>query len=190
MPPQQINERIVCSVTAAVKYDVPANIVLAIAEKEAGKPGRWVKNTNESYDVGWMQFNTNYLKELKQYGITAKDVAASGCYSFDLAAWRLHHHIKNDKGDIWTKAANYHSKTPCYNARYRSDLIKKAVKWADWLEALFKKNANQTVLSPTPQTKEYQKLNTNVSQPEKPYSNAVLQTSYVSRKIMINARKE
>jgi hypothetical protein len=37
-------------------------------------------------------------------------------------------HIRNDKGDLWTKAANYHSRTPQYNAVYRADLMRKASK--------------------------------------------------------------
>ena len=135
--PPQIQERIICSISAAVKYQVPANIVLAVAEKEAGKPGQWVRNSNGTHDVGSMQFNTAYLGELARYGITANDVAASGCYSFDLAAWRLRKHIRNDKGDLWTRAANYHSRTYRYNVVYRADLMVKAVKWADWLEARF-----------------------------------------------------
>lgn len=135
--PPQIQERIVCSISSAVKYQVPANIVLAVAEKEAGKPGQWVRNSNGTHDVGSMQFNTAYLGELARYGITANDVAASGCYSFDLAAWRLRKHIRNDKGDLWTRAANYHSRTYRYNVVYRADLMVKAVKWADWLEARF-----------------------------------------------------
>lgn len=135
--PPQMQERIVCSITAAVKYEIPANIVLAIAEKEAGKPGQWVRNANGTHDVGAMQFNTSYLSDLKRYGITANDVAASGCYSFDLAAWRLRMHLRNDKGDLWTKAANYHSRTRKYNIVYRADLMLKSAKWADWLEARF-----------------------------------------------------
>lgn len=135
--PPQLQERVVCSISAAVKYEVPANIVLAVAEKESGKPGQWVKNSNGTHDVGPMQFNTSYLGDLARYGITANDVAAAGCYSFDLAAWRIRQHIRNDKGDLWTKAANYHSRTPKYNQVYRADLIVKAVKWADWLEARF-----------------------------------------------------
>ena len=135
--PPQIQERIICSISSAVKYQVPANIVLAVAEKEAGKPGQWVRNSNGTHDVGSMQFNTAYLGELARYGITANDVAASGCYSFDLAAWRLRKHIRNDKGDLWTRAANYHSRTYRYNVVYRADLMVKAVKWADWLEARF-----------------------------------------------------
>jgi hypothetical protein len=135
--PPPLQERVVCSISAAVKYEVPANIVLAVAEKEAGKPGQWVKNTNGTHDVGPMQFNTLYLGDLARYGITANHVAAAGCYSFDLAAWRLRQHIRKDKGDLWTRAANYHSRTPHYNAIYRADLMRRAVKWADWLDARF-----------------------------------------------------
>lgn len=135
--PPQMQERVVCSITAAVKYEVPANIVLAVAEKEAGKPGQWVENTNGTHDVGPMQFNTAYLVELRKYGITPQDVAQGGCYSYDLAAWRLRGHLRNDKGDIWTRAANYHSRTPEYNAVYRADLVKRAGKWESWLVARF-----------------------------------------------------
>lgn len=135
--PQVEQERVVCSIMAAVKYEVPVNIVLAVAEKEAGKPGQWVKNTNGTYDVGSMQFNTHYLTDLKKYGITAEDVASEGCYSYDLAAWRLRGHLRHDKHDLWTRAANYHSRTNKYNSIYRADLIRKAAKWQHWLEARF-----------------------------------------------------
>ena len=135
--PPQLQERVVCSIAAAVKYQIPANIVLAVAEKEGGKPGQWVRNTNGTHDVGPMQFNTVYLRDLARYGITPADVAAAGCYAFDLAAWRLRQLIRKDRGDLWTRAANYHSRTPQYNAVYRADLLVKAGRWADWLEARF-----------------------------------------------------
>jgi hypothetical protein len=148
--PPQIQERVVCSISAAIKYEIPANIMLAVAEKEAGKPGQWVRNTNGTHDVGAMQFNTQYLSDLSRYGITANDVAAAGCYAFDLAAWRLRMHIRNDKGDLWTKAANYHSRTHKHNTIYRADLMRKAAKWADWLEARFVTlDVNQAGAMPT-----------------------------------------
>jgi hypothetical protein len=135
--PPQLQERVVCSITAAVKYEVPANIVLAIAEREGGKAGQWVENSNGTHDVGPMQFNTAYLADLAKYGITAQDVAQGGCYSYDLAAWRLRGHIRNDRGDIWTRAANYHSRTPEYNAVYRDAIMKRGAEWESWLEARF-----------------------------------------------------
>ena len=135
LPPSNYQqERIICSITAAEKYEVPANILLAIAEKENGKPGVWVKNTNGTHDIGPMQFNTAYLKTLAKFGISPKDVANSGCYAFDLAAWRIHAHLSKDAGDIWTRAANYHSRTLQHNTVYRADLIKKSNRWANWLD--------------------------------------------------------
>lgn len=137
MPPH-IQERIICSISAAVKYEIPANILLAIAEKEGGRPGQKVRNKNGTYDFGSMQFNTVYINYLSKYGITENDVSAQGCYSYDLAAWRIRGHLLKDKGDIWTKAANYHSKTYRYNKIYRDDLVIKANKWADWLDDNFR----------------------------------------------------
>jgi len=136
LPPQD-QERVVCSIVAAVKYEVPANIVLAVAQQEGGKPGQWVRNANGTYDVGPMQFNTAYLTELKLYGIMAADVEQAGCYPYALAAWRLRHHIFHDRGDLWTRVANYHSRTPTHNARYRLSVMRKAAKWAEWLSARF-----------------------------------------------------
>jgi hypothetical protein len=133
--PLQLRERVVCSIAAAAKYEIPANVLLAVAEMEGGKPGQWVLNANGTHDVGTMQFNTAYLRGLAKYGITPGDVAATGCYSFDLAAWRLRRHIKNDSGDLWTRVANYHSRTYEHNAAYRKGVMAKARKWADWLAA-------------------------------------------------------
>jgi hypothetical protein len=62
--PSQLQERVVCSIFAAVKYEVPANIMLAIAEQEGGHPGQWKRNDNGTNGVGPMQFNTAYLREL------------------------------------------------------------------------------------------------------------------------------
>lgn len=136
--PPQLHERVVCSIAAAAKYEIPANLVLAVAEQEGGKPGQWVRNTNGTHDVGAMQFNTSYLAgELARYGITPADVAAAGCYAYELAAWRLRGHIRKDSGDLWTRAANYHSRTPYYNAIYRDQLVRRAAKWATWLQARF-----------------------------------------------------
>lgn len=136
--PPHLHERVVCSIAAAARYDVPANLILAVAEQEGGKPGQWVRNVNGTHDVGAMQFNTAYLAtDLARYGITPADVAAPGCYAYELASWRLRSHLRNDKGDLWTRAANYHSRTPTYNAAYRSQLMQRAAKWAVWLGARF-----------------------------------------------------
>jgi len=135
--PPQMQERVLCSVAAAMRYGIPANLLLAVAEQEGGKPGQWVRNSNGTYDVGAMQFNTRYLRELERHGIRSSDVAAGGCYPYDLAAWRLRGHLREDRGDLWTRAANYHSRTPVHNQRYRAQLIRRAQRWGTWLEKAF-----------------------------------------------------
>ena len=90
-----------------------------------------------TYDVGPMQFNTAYLADLSRYGITAEHVAQSGCYSYTLAAWRIRMHIHNDRGDLWTKVANYHSYTPHLNTAYQVDLMRRAARWEKWLNTRF-----------------------------------------------------
>lgn len=135
--PAESQEMVACSLGAALAYDIPANVLLAVAEKEAGKPGQWVRNRNGTFDVGALQFNTSYLRDLDRYGITPEDVAAPGCFPFMLAAWRIRGHLRNDSGDVWTRASNYHSRTPRFNARYRADLIRRAARWTTWLDSHF-----------------------------------------------------
>ena len=135
--PPQIEERVVCSIAAAEKYAIPANVLLAVAEQEGGRPGQWVRNTNGTYDVGPMQFNTAYLRTLAASGILPLHVEGPGCYPYELAAWRIGRHILEDEGDLWTRVSNYHSRTPLYNHRYRSSLMRRAARWADWLAQRF-----------------------------------------------------
>ena len=129
-----MQERIVCSIAAAQQYGLPANALLAVAEQEAGKPGQAVRNSNGTFDLGSLQFNTSYVRTLNKYGIRYEDVQASGCYPYALAAWRIRRHVQYDKkGDFWTRVANYHSYTPVHNQRYRALIIAKARRWHSWL---------------------------------------------------------
>ncbi len=128
-------ERIECSIQAANHYHIPALVLLAVAEQEGGKPGQKVRNSNGSYDYGVMQFNTVSLADLRSFGINESHVLAKGCYPYYLAAWRIAGHLQNDPGDIWQRAANYHSRTPNLNQLYRSQLIIRAAKIASRLGA-------------------------------------------------------
>ncbi|WP_150740629.1 MULTISPECIES: conjugal transfer protein TrbN [Pandoraea] len=131
------SERFQCSVSASIEFAIPVNAMLAVAEQEGGRPGIWMKNSNGTFDVGAMQLNTSYLRQLAGYGIRAADVAAPGCYAYRLAAWRIRQHIVHDSGDFWTRVANYHSRTPIYNADYRQKIMVRGMKWANWLARNF-----------------------------------------------------
>jgi len=100
-------------------------------------------------------------------------------------------HIRNDKGDLWTKSANYHSRTPRYNAVYRADLIRKASKWAEWLEARFVTldvtKEGVTALMPTKVQEVAQQVS---ATPAKSRRTTMVQStavsSYVPRQIIFN----
>jgi hypothetical protein len=131
-----------CVVEAAHKQRVPANVLLAIASVEAGRNGQTVENVNGSFDLGHFQINTIHFGprgQFRKYPITIEDVRWRGCYNAELAAWMLRQHIEEPGNgqDYWTRVANYHSRTPEFNARYRGKLIPYAVKWGEWLQAAY-----------------------------------------------------
>lgn len=125
--------RITCSVQAAQKQGIPAEVMIALAKMEGGKPNLRMKNTNGTEDLGYMQFNTAYIASIKHMGVEEQHVLADGCFSFHLAAWRVKQHLVNDKGGYFKRVANYHSRTEKYNARYRKKLIEFTQKWRTWL---------------------------------------------------------
>lgn len=128
-----------CVVVAAQKQGVPANVLLALSSIESGKNGQAVKNSNGSSDLGHFQINTIHWREKGTFAaypsITQTDAMWRGCYNAELAAWLLKQAITEDTGqDFWTRAANYHSHTPKYNAIYRKKLIPLAVQWGEYLQ--------------------------------------------------------
>jgi len=187
--PQQMQERIMCSISAAAKYKIPANIVLAVAEKEAGRPGQWVRNRNGTHDVGALQFNTAYLAGLSRFGITPADVAVAGCYPYDLASWRLRQHITKDEGDLWTRSANYHSRTPRFNEVYRADLMRRAARWADWLAARYPMHEIDVVDAAVNRPVTAQSAATGVPAPQQPAKLVNWKSAgYVPRRLLIDGQ--
>lgn len=135
-----------CIYSASSVYDLFPPYLLAVAEQEGGSHDSKVKNTNGTYDLGYMQFNTAYIKTLNKYGITESDVSQKSCYPYYLAAWRIANHIKDDSGSIVQRISNYHSRTPKYNEIYRKSLKTKIDKWNKWhvanISKLQAKNSN------------------------------------------------
>jgi hypothetical protein len=104
-----------------------------------------------------------------------------GCYAYDLAAWRVHGHITKDHGDIWTRAANYHSRTPYYNQIYRADLKVKANRWASWLEKfMMPRIVTVDEYTAQPDTKPAMQITHTTAQPTR--------TTYVPRSIVVSSK--
>lgn len=128
-----------CVIQAAAKREVPANVLLALASIEGGKNGQLVRNENGTSDVSHFQINTaTYRAELAPLGVALHDLQWRGCYNAELAAYLLRKRLlEPGQQDFWTKAANYHSKTPKYNAVYRKKLVALSTEWANWIQTTY-----------------------------------------------------
>lgn len=132
-----INERLDCSIRASLKYGIPVDILLAISSIENGGVGKAYKNKDGSVDYGVMQINSIYLKDLKDtYNriVTPEEILNNTCYAFEIAAFKVSEHLKNDDGSFLKKIANYHSKTPDLNRNYQTKLIQHSSIWRNYLQ--------------------------------------------------------
>lgn len=132
-----IDERLDCSIQASLKYGIPVDILLAISSIENGRVGKAYKNKDGSVDYGVMQINSIYLKDLKDtYNriVTPEEILNNTCYAFEIAAFKVSEHLKNDDGSFLKKIANYHSKTPDLNRHYQTKLIQHSNIWINYLK--------------------------------------------------------
>lgn len=128
---------VACALAASIRYDVPADALLAVYSVEGGRGYSWSPDPNGTWDVGPLQFNTGYLATLRRWGIDPQAVEGRTCYPWYLAAWRIHNQLAADKGDFWTRVAHYHSYTPREAAIYRSSLLRYGPAWRRWLVARY-----------------------------------------------------
>jgi len=79
-----------CFLHAGAYYGVSPLILKAIAEVESGMNPKAINhNRNGTKDLGIMQINTIWLKELKKYGIGEKELLEDPCLNIHIGAWIL-----------------------------------------------------------------------------------------------------
>lgn len=134
-----------CVFDAAVKYQIPANILLGLYQAEGGSVGRVSRNTNQSIDMGPMQINSVHLKRWKPYGITEYHIKNDGCYNLDLAAYHVRELLDEPgSASFWQRIGNYHSRTPSRNIPYRERVMRYSMQWAKRIDALGIKTSTVT----------------------------------------------
>lgn len=103
-----------------MRYQVNAHLLKAIAKVESSENpaainiNRQFKNHNE--DIGLMQINSRWLKELNTYGIQREHLL-DACINTHIGAWILSRQIQT-YGNTWKAIGAYHSVTPELNRRY------------------------------------------------------------------------
>lgn len=116
-----------CLMLAAYNYQVPAAVLVGIYKVEGGKVGQEVRNTNGSYDLGPMQINTIWMKELSGHWNVPESTAKrlvrdDACTNMGVAAWILRRHLQ-ETGSLAKAIAHYHSRTAFRGHSYRKKVI-------------------------------------------------------------------
>lgn len=81
--------RAACYEEAAQRYGVPETLLRAIAQTESGENDRALnRNKNGTLDIGRMQINSGWLRQLSRYGITERRLVEP-CTNVMVGAWIL-----------------------------------------------------------------------------------------------------
>lgn len=113
-----------CFDLAAKTYNVPVKILKAIAKVESSNNPIAVNNSNKNgtKDMGLMQINSLWLKELAKYNISEKDLL-DPCQNIIVGAWILKQNLVKH-GYSWKGIGSYHSITPGLNRSYAWKIYK------------------------------------------------------------------
>jgi hypothetical protein len=119
-----------CLMMAADTYAVPPQVMVGILHVEGGKVGQEVgPNNNGTYDLGPMQVNSRWLKDLAGYWHVSQKTARAwvrdnSCVNLHVSAWILKQKIQEANGNLFQGIARYHSATPGYGYVYAGKVIK------------------------------------------------------------------
>jgi len=122
-----VNAEAFCFSEAAHRYGVSELVLRAIAKTESNfNPHALNLNINGSVDYGVMQINSQHLKHLALYNITAKELM-DPCTSVNVGAWILSEAIKTF-GSNWRAVGAYGAGTHPDREQMRHEYATKVAK--------------------------------------------------------------
>lgn len=125
----QISSR--CMERFSKYFQIPEVVLKTFITTEGGYPGHIRSNTDGSFDVGPMQINSIHWPELyEKFNISPIDIRFNGCMNLMVGARFIRSKIDEygtenitDWNSLFTKLANYHSKTEKYNSKYKEKWV-------------------------------------------------------------------
>lgn len=120
-----------CLIRAAIDYQVPPSVLLAIRKIENGTAGTCGTNTNGTKDCGTMRINTVWIREFNRTeNLSEETITNDPCVSLRCAAYIIRYEW-NRTGDFWKGVGNLHSRTPSRNALYLAQVVPLARQYED-----------------------------------------------------------
>ena len=108
-----------CWADASKRYNIPVDLLYAIARVETGNKGNLVspKNKNGTYDIGLMQINSIHLPRLKKMNITKETLLSDPCVNLHVGAFILSEFISK-YGYTWQAIDSYNAGRPTSHKTY------------------------------------------------------------------------
>lgn len=108
-----------CINRAAVAYNLPAELIIAVLKTENGRNGMARPDDNGTFDYGPMQINTVWLEQLRPYGYTKEMLQYNPCVNTWVGSWILGSRIAANNQNLWRGVGAYHSYTLEKNIKYQ-----------------------------------------------------------------------
>lgn len=118
LPPPSPVQVVQCVTQAAIRYQLPPEIILAVMRTEGGRVGGVQKNTNGTVDIGPMQINSVHMGSTFSGYLHPKRVRDDVCVNIHAGAYLLKKAMI-ESGGFWTGVSRYHSRTPSLGEAYR-----------------------------------------------------------------------
>lgn len=115
-----------CKTRISMQYNIPEPVLDAFLMTENAPSGHIRINSNNTYDVGPMQINSdNWPMIFDSLDINPIQLRFNGCDNLEAGAYIIRdrldrkkkHNIKN-WDDFFSAIGNYHSYTPMHNSKY------------------------------------------------------------------------
>lgn len=111
-----------CILSAAYRYQVSDQLLLAIAKVESGyNPNAINRNRNGTYDMGVMQINSSWLPKLGKYGIHRSHLF-DPCTNIHVGAWILANNAVK-YGYNWHAVSAYNTGHPTRGIEYARKVL-------------------------------------------------------------------
>lgn len=130
-----------CAISAAARYGIGADLLLAVRSVERGMPSQRVGNTDGSYDHNEPGLNTRTLYEMSLRGWDSYRLRVDGCYAmYAASAWMAQKFRESGGRDLslLSRAARYNSATPSHNEAYQRKLAPYIGSWGCYLYVFWK----------------------------------------------------
>lgn len=140
-PHVQVPVTMECLSQAAKRFRLPEEVLVTVLAVEGGRVGQASRNRNGTHDLGPMQVNTVWLREmtrLRRAGalpVLLRDdrvlsegyhyLKNNGCLNVYVGAWILKMAVRRSGDDLAAGVAAYHSATPRHRAVYLKRVIAK-----------------------------------------------------------------